>query len=208
MIGLVQLGIDLYGLTQSGRQWSGDGGHWSGRKWPILFAGLLLDDKAMQAWARTATFHEDAQTYFGKGWTGATALYQMVYHHGVRTPYEEKPPVQWDRWDKLSEGYRRSSTSVAWVGEALAARLMGAVRAWGHDAFFDYCDRWMGEDDAAFAKQVGGDAIRQGRTFDPFVDAMWGAYRKAAPAQEGAAQNLKLVVDPKSGRETWVPNPK
>ena len=48
MIGLVQLGIDLYGMTQCGRQWQGDGGHWSGRKWPILFAGLMLGDHDMQ----------------------------------------------------------------------------------------------------------------------------------------------------------------
>jgi hypothetical protein len=208
LIGMVQLGIDLYGIAQAGGSWNEGGGLTSGRKWPILFAGLLLDDKAMQAYVRTATFHEDAQTYYGKGWTGATALYQMVYHHGVRTPYEEKPPAQWDSWDKLSEDYRRSSTSVAWVGEALAARLMGAVKAWGHDAFFDYCDRWMSEDDAEFAKRIGGNTIRQGKTFDPFVDAMWAAYRKAAPAQEGAAQNLKFVVDPKSGRERWEANPK
>jgi hypothetical protein len=85
---------------------------------------------------------------------------------------------------------------------------MGAVKAWGHDAFFDYCDRWMSEDDAEAVKKMGGDTIRQGKTFDPFVDAMWAAYRKAAPAQEGAAQNLKYVVDPKSGRWKWEPNPR
>ena len=28
MISFVQLGIDLHGLTQCGRQWPGDGGHW------------------------------------------------------------------------------------------------------------------------------------------------------------------------------------
>jgi hypothetical protein len=31
---------------------------------------------------------------------------------------------------------------------------MKAEKAWGHDAFFDYVDRWMFEDDAAFVKTL------------------------------------------------------
>lgn len=42
----VQLGIDLYGILQDGgrENWKNAGGHASGRKYPILFAGLLLGD--------------------------------------------------------------------------------------------------------------------------------------------------------------------
>ena len=47
----VQLGIDLYGIaTDGGRwNWNNDGGHAGGRKWPILFAGLMLDDSPMKS---------------------------------------------------------------------------------------------------------------------------------------------------------------
>ena len=48
LIRYVQLGIDLYGIVQDGGSWACDGGHASGRKWPILFAGLMLDDEGMK----------------------------------------------------------------------------------------------------------------------------------------------------------------
>lgn len=44
----VQLGIDLYSIVKSGDSWGADGGHASGRKWPILFAGLMLGDADMK----------------------------------------------------------------------------------------------------------------------------------------------------------------
>ena len=54
----------------------------------------------------------------------------------------------------MSESYRRCCTSAAWVAEALALRLMKAEPAWDHDAFFDYCDRWMFEDETEALKTL------------------------------------------------------
>lgn len=50
LIRLIQLGIDNFGIIQSGgrENWAPDGGHCSGRKWPILFAGLILNDADMK----------------------------------------------------------------------------------------------------------------------------------------------------------------
>ena len=45
----IQLGIDFAGIADSGGGWPADGGHGLGRKMPILFAGLVLDDIHMQA---------------------------------------------------------------------------------------------------------------------------------------------------------------
>jgi len=47
----VQLGIDLYGvlINEGHWNWHNDGGHGGGRKWPILFAGLMLDDSPMKS---------------------------------------------------------------------------------------------------------------------------------------------------------------
>lgn len=50
LIRLVQLGIDNYGIVADGglKTWVPDGGHDQGRKWPILFAGLMLNDPDMR----------------------------------------------------------------------------------------------------------------------------------------------------------------
>ncbi|NLF30348.1 MAG: hypothetical protein GX591_05605 [Planctomycetes bacterium] len=212
LIGLVQLGIDLHGLVELGMRWTADGGIWSGRKWPILFAGILLDDPAMANLPPEIPFHEDQQTYYGAGWAGQTALFQMVAHHGPRRPYEERSPEQWDAMDRRSEAYRRTCNAQAWIGSVLAARLMGAQRAWGHDALFDYCQRWMMQDDPFAAAR--GDHPRpeeEGATYDPLVSNMYFAYWDQAPRQDGAEKNLKWVWDTDARGRTegkWVANPR
>lgn len=51
MIRYVQLGIDFYGIIKAGGNWNwvGEGGHGGGRKWPILFAGMVLNDPEMKS---------------------------------------------------------------------------------------------------------------------------------------------------------------
>ena len=49
LINFVQLGIDIYSYIESGAKgWPPDGGHSNGRKWPILFAGIMLDYAPMK----------------------------------------------------------------------------------------------------------------------------------------------------------------
>jgi len=49
LINYVQLGIDFYSFINSGaRGWTPEGGFGSGRKWPIIFAGLMLGDDSMK----------------------------------------------------------------------------------------------------------------------------------------------------------------
>jgi len=45
----VQLGIDWFGVVEAGGYWPANGGHASGRKWPILFAGIVLNDADMMS---------------------------------------------------------------------------------------------------------------------------------------------------------------
>lgn len=200
LIGFVQYGIDLWGIARAGHPgWPAHGGHGSGRKWPIVFAGILLDDKAMQsptASCPNVRFGEDMQTMHGRGWTGATALYaghigaDGEKHQKGWGAYEHLPPEQWP--GMLGENYRRCCTNNAWVAQALAARLLGAEKIWNHDAFFDYVDRWMEEDDTAAIEAIkratGTDYsapwLRQGQAWDPFVLAMWKAYRHRQPAAQ------------------------
>ena len=204
LIGLIQYGIDISGLAHVGGKWNWGGGHPSGRKWPVVFASLMLDDASLRELPESAVFHEDTTTYYGKGWFGQTALWQMILHHGPRTPYEEKPPEQWEKWDKTSESYRVCCNAMAWIGTALAAREMKAISAWQHDAFFDYCDRWMREDDPYTDKR--GSLPRPAKettTYDPFVDAMWRAHRPTAPEQSMSGKNRKWIVGEPGW---WEPN--
>ena len=169
-IALIQRGIDLHGLAINGGRWNEGGGHSSGRKWPVLFASIMLNESKIADLPESAVFHEDAQTYYGKGWFGQTVLWQMITHHGKRDPYEEKHPDQWEKWDKTSESYRICCNAMAWTGTALAARFMKAIKMWDHDAFFDYVDRWMREDDPhAAARGKYPRPAKETTTYDPFV---------------------------------------
>lgn len=129
----------------------------------------------------------------------------MIMHHGKRDTYEEKSPDQWKEWDKTSESYRTCCTSSAWVGTALAARYLKAIKIWGHDAYFDYVDRWMQEEDPY--KTARGDYSRpksESTTFDPFVTAMWKSYRSNAPDQDYSGKNFKWIWKGNSG--IWILN--
>jgi hypothetical protein len=204
LVNYVQVGIDLGGMVRSGHPgWTGFGGHGSGRKLPIVFAGLLLGDDELANINRSfpkVSFGEDEQTAYGDCWTGAKVVFAghsgidaatgMARHRGNSWgPYEHKPPSQWGSGNRTSEAYRRANTSGCWVAEALALRLMHAEKAWDHDAFFDYVDRWMYENDDEFVKilkkTIGsnfdrnrfGDFARQGFAWDAFAGEMWAKYR-------------------------------
>jgi hypothetical protein len=201
LLNVVQVGIDYWGLVRNGHPgWQGWGGHGSGRKFPIVLAGLLLGDEQMAAPTRTfpkVEFGEDNQTMYGNGWTGAKALF--AGHSGVQRasgkverpkwgPYEHLPPSQWSQGNYNSECYRRANTSSSWVGEALVLRLLRAEKYWNHDPFFDYVDRWMTEDDREHRREITkhwpesplkekDTWAHQGNTRDPFVKVMWTKYR-------------------------------
>ena len=185
LLRFVQLGIDYYGVTQSDNDlWRANGGHNSGRKMPILFAGVLLGHGGMKH--VRASFAEDEQTYNGQGYRGQKALWTIDRSESRR--HEHLPPQRWDGppfqgenngWK--SEAYRRLN-GPTWIGQALAARLLGAKGCWNHDAFFDYVDRWVAEADAGTVERETG----RPAAYDPFagagdfVRAMWQAYRPKA----------------------------
>jgi hypothetical protein len=227
LIRYVQLGIDLAGVAQTGRQLFSDGGHWQGRKWPILFASLMLDapelrdfpqvDPAVPVYGRfkvvpgedapapTTLFQEDLDTYYGKGGDGQTVLWQVVTHTGFKLPHEQKPRAEFDKADNFVDAYR-ANNACFWIGVSLAARWMKARAIWNHDAFFDYMDRWMGPDE----KWDKPTWLPKGceRSYDLFTEDMWNAYRDSAPAQPDGKDNLKWVWAADGRTGSLVPNPK
>jgi hypothetical protein len=179
LIRFVQLGIDCHGLIRGGCRFVGNGGHGSGRKFPILFAGALLRDERMLATGKdfpsrhepqgksTAFFGEDCQTFFVE----ETAPGTFNYGHGGYGKEHLGMP-EWGfshsldpsrdalEWDK--DNYRRCCTANAWLGYALAARAMGLVETWNHPAFFAYVDRYLQQEQ------------RQAwRAWSGWHDAMW-----------------------------------
>jgi hypothetical protein len=207
LINYVQVGIDLGGMIRAGHPgWTCWGGHGSDRKLPIVFAGLLLGDDPLaniNASFPKGSFGEDEQTAYGDSWTGAKVVF--TGHSGIDVvtgigrnqgrgnswgPYEHLPPAEWKAGQNTSEAYRRTSTTVGWPAQALTLRLMKAEKAWAHDAFLDYADRWMLEPDAAFVKtlkEVTGkdydhDWSRQTQVWDDFVNEMWAKHRPTLPA--------------------------
>ncbi len=202
----VQIGIDLGGMVRASHPgWTGWGGHGSGRKLPIVFAGLLLGDEQLAHVGESSpkvSYGEDEQTAYGDCWTGAKVVF--AGHSGIDTaagagrsrnsgwgPYEHLPPSQWKRGHNTSEAYRRTCTSGGWVAQALALRLLHAEKAWHHDAFLDYVDRWMYEDDTAFIRTIkeatGKDYdkewSRHGWAWqekEAFVKEMWAKHRAGA----------------------------
>jgi hypothetical protein len=156
---MVQIGIDLHGALRSGCRWQGIGGHGSGRKFPILLAGLALHDEQMLGigaefvskrgdGGKGAWFAEDGQTFYVRAtgndvWNEGHGNYDRS-HDGLPEwgfSHTDSPERDDSRWD--GNDYRRCCTANGWVGQALAARVLGLQQAWNHPAFFDYVDRYM-----------------------------------------------------------------
>jgi hypothetical protein len=211
LVNFVQIGIDLGGMIRAGHPgWTGFGGHGSGRKLPIVFAGILFGDDELANINKSfpkASFGEDEQTAYGDCWTGAKVVF--AGHSGIDAatgrgrnrvrhepwgPYEHTPPSQWKDGQNTSESYRRCCTSVGWVAQALAVHLLSAEKFWQHDPFLDYVDRWMYENDSEFVKIIKASTgrdhdhewSRQGQSWEPFVNEMWSKYRTGLPAPTDA----------------------
>ncbi|MDP6357713.1 MAG: hypothetical protein QF473_21525 [Planctomycetota bacterium] len=190
----MQYGIDCYHISlNNGDAWRAYGGFGNGRKWPILFTGILLDDEKMihplktckTTWARTDTvdkFGEDGHTYHGKptkGYPRGKPLWgqdappgRWFRNHDNRDPNGILEPMQLPKDNPIGGSYR-FICSRGWPGQALAARLMGAMDLWDHPAFFDYVDRWIREE----APKKQKDYYSYGP--DP-IKAMWLKYRPEA----------------------------
>jgi hypothetical protein len=192
LISFVQLGIDFHAHYRAGARWHGKGGHASGRKWPILFAGIMLDDADMMgispAYQHTH-FGEDDQTFIG----ATTATYPdgkplfgtlcqdtdpanglSGQHCGDVGAADCRDP------DGVRDAcsYRECCTSYTWVSHGLAAMMMGAEDIWNWDPFFAYVDRWAEEGNPTSEAPQKTFGSRRGRKF---VYNMWRAYRADLP---------------------------
>lgn len=181
-ISMIQHGIDNYGVLKAGGQWAANGGHHSGRKWPIVLAAKLLNDCEMLDVGKEyddSHFGEDGQTYEG---ANGAALFGWDCGGGNGSYFENGCSGSGAKDCRDPAGlvdgcpdYRNCCTSAYWVGQMLSALILDAKPVWGHDAYFDYVDRWM-----------SGDVEGGGYGSSTFVEDMWSAHRANLPAPVAA----------------------
>ena len=154
---MIQLGIDLYGVTQIGVGWTADGGHSSGRKYPIVFAGVALGIPSMQNIGSSVPFGEDEQTFYVTQTEVdfcATGAWAPDTRNGPASPYTTAM-IDMPEWGirhgntpsfdnaNWTANYRQCCTATAW-GAMTTALILGEMQdAWNHPAFFDYVERFM-----------------------------------------------------------------
>ncbi len=208
----VQYGIDLFGCLKAGYGWPAFGGHRSGRKMPVVLAGILLQCDSMKNVSTyfPDKFGEDMQTLYisslppagkyTKAWQGAKVIYGGHYgvhpdgtpvDTGLYGPYEQLQPRDWPLLtptEQLGEAYRRCCTSMSWIGEALTMHLMGAEAIWNHPAFFDYVVRWMCENDS-----LAIDSIKAQSGFD--YSSSWDRQQQTAGVLQGEFPQYTFIDD-------------
>lgn len=159
LIGVVQAGIDIYGVAMQGATWDADGGHNQGRKMLLLLAGKVLNDPAMLAFAdakQHLIFQDDQQTFFVSQ-TEVDITHSSAWDPGTRAegvePYtaEDIGLAEWGirhakqpEWNNKhwSATYRQVSGSATF-SHVVAARLMGVEAEWNWPPVFAYYDRYF-----------------------------------------------------------------
>ncbi|MEN6384976.1 MAG: LamG-like jellyroll fold domain-containing protein [Phycisphaerales bacterium] len=209
LINFVQTGIDLYHMSLLSNNWPGEGGHANGRKWPILFAGMMLNNNAMKN--PTCNFGEDDQTYYGVT-ASRNSGQQYVAYWGANcvSSYQANGCTGSGTKDcrpsakngDACQDYRNCCTSYTWVGYALAAQLMGAENIWNHGAFFDYVDRWMGY--GSDPRVGSGDWVQPGETSTSFISSMWNQYRSSVGSVTPPPTPTNLAPTANAGQDQTV----
>ncbi len=128
LLKLCQLGIDNYGAAAAGACWPANGGHGSGRKFPILLAGLVLNDAdmlnvsanshSMSSWR----FGEDEQTFYVTSGRHARRRNRRPQHDRTRVLLPS-------RRHRAERNRQHHPTSI----EPLLRRLVLGARPHDHD---------------------------------------------------------------------------
>lgn len=197
LVEYVQLGIDLAGVADTGGHWPSDGGIFQGRKWPILFAGVMLDDAHMKNVGNWSTqFHEDQDTFYISQ-TEVDITHSAAWNPDTRAdelwPYEAES-IGLPEWgirhetepnrDNLhwSATYRIINNQ-SYPGWVLAAHIMGQKAAWNHDALFDYIDRSTSIVDPYNNPEISDYQNAVYVYGNHFIRSMWQTYRADYPPQ-------------------------
>jgi hypothetical protein len=185
----VQVGIDNYGVIENGGRWVAGGGHPQGRKWPIIFAGYMLNDANMlhvgdlsQPPATLALFGEDFQIFY----VTQTDINLNHSYYGTKLGDYIQAQLGLPEWGSIhwlmpagddatwnGDGYRQCCTANSYVGYLLAALVLGLKDAWHWNAIFDYMDRYW--DITTYYAAISGQDWCL--SWSGFQKTMWNTYR-------------------------------
>ncbi len=190
-VGFVQVGIDNYGAAKNGMTWLGRGAIFCGRKWPILFAGIALNENSDDDWASemanigyvsSANFQEDLSTLY----TDESHIYS--------TPY----PLNPNRLDLVVDGGSITITA----GDPYTVH--GIDTTWDPDAWAKVLpDYWFGVEDDSRTNDPEGHCYQIGTVdYDnqtltlkiPFSDNVSKAYEDAPKTEVSYKIAPTLVV--------------
>lgn len=157
MIYFLQYGIDLQGVVDEGFEgWYMDGGQGPGRKFPILFAGHILNDSTMKDIVNSTTYFYDSASgpVFGEDQTTIYMYQAEAERYGtdpITDPYPEDneerddpdayyTEADWTYNDNASGNiglpeYSKSYASV-WQGRWISRTIDASYRI-NHAGFFD-----------------------------------------------------------------------
>lgn len=225
LIRYVQLGIDLYGIIQDGGKanWIGMGGHANGRKFPILFAGLVLGDPDMTSIGKKSGdylytegfgpankppdyihFGEDDQTFYV---TQAdvdithSSRWNPDYRDTQRIPYEIED-IGLPEWGIVHSTEPQNSnkfwdTAYRNVSSPCWGGMVLAAHVMGMKNLWNH-DAFFDYVDRYMQATV------ERRQTDRFIEAMWDAYR----SDYGSVWTMspRLTIDAVGGSVAKVPD--
>lgn len=163
LVRFLQIGLDWWGTVQAqggtANIYPADGGHGMGRKWPIIFAGLMFDDPEILKFADASQyfiFQEDQQTAYvdqnlidcsQEGTSGCWSPdtrntdYMAYTEDWIGLPeWGIRYSSDFSRNDASWTAVYRSINTVT-AAHVLAATIMGVRELWNWDPVFDYYDR-------------------------------------------------------------------
>ena len=160
LINYIQAGIDYAGMVSNGADYSdtGGGGHENGRKAPIAFAGILLEELSIRNLVSNsglAIFGENSIAALDR--TGLIPLAsqeiqycdELAYWMAIFFPDYGGSKVCYDSYRYIDGGefpgdpYQQTFSNSA-VGGTLATILLpGGSTVWNNDISIDYLDRWL-----------------------------------------------------------------
>ena len=196
LINYVQAGIDWYWTIKDGLRYAPDGGHFVGRKLPVVFASVMLGDQSMKNFIKTApyaAFGDDGHVYystvagralFGQSGCG-TGEYDQALQNGSGAKDCKDPIEKIDGGTQPGlGGYDGCCIVMPNKASSLGARLLSEGRAiWNYEPFHQYVDRWVTfgawtqSDPLNRFPNLHGTGANGGSYYTQFQSNMWNAYR-------------------------------
>jgi hypothetical protein len=158
---IIQKGIDNYSnLVNLGSSWSDRGYIGTGKKFPILFAGVMLDDIDMGniginypvVYGGPNPFAEDMETFivssisgsinqgYGSYATSDIGVPEWGNSHWNSVIYDTS---SWVNATSYGNDARRVFTMENWLGFLMASKIMGLGSLWNHSPLFLYFNRYI-----------------------------------------------------------------